>query len=84
MRLLTLDDEALCNWRQDVHVFFSMCKVEREQREGSNIFIPTQENFAEDFCEHLNAGIVRLTASGVFYLANMITYYIICSFLLAI
>lgn len=73
MRPLTSDDEALYNWRQDVHVFVSMCKVKREQREGSNIFIPTQDNFGEDFCEHLNAGMVRLTAGGVFYLANMIT-----------
>lgn len=67
-----------------MHVVFSMCKVNREQREGSNIFIPTQDNFGEDFCEHLNEVVVRLTAGGVFYLANMITYYIICSFLLAI
>lgn len=48
-------------------MFFSV------QREGSNIFIPTQDNFGEDFCERLNAGVVRLTAGGVFYLANMIT-----------
>lgn len=67
-----------------MHVFFSMWKFKRQQREGSNIFIPTQDNFGEDFCEHLNAGVVRLTAGGVFYLANMITEYIICSFLLAI
>lgn len=49
-----------------MHVFFSMHKVKRQQKEGSNIVIPTQDNFGEDFCEHFYAGVVRLTAGGVF------------------
>lgn len=42
---------------------FPLCeRLKGEQREGSNIFIPifipTQTNFSEDFCEHISAGVV--------------------------
>lgn len=45
--------------RDGMRMGFFVCeRLKGVQRENSNIFIPTQANFGEDFCEHLNAGVV--------------------------
>jgi len=51
----------LCITRDGMRMGFFVCeRLKRGQRESSNILIPTQANFGEDFCERLTAGVVWL------------------------
>lgn len=60
--------------RDGMYMFFSVCeRLKGEQMEGSNILIPTQANFGQDFCEYLNAWVVWLTADFFKNIINKIT-----------